>query len=107
MKFDAWGKKKWNPLTLTGLRSFIKACFAYDIQVSSKYKMCSQIFEPPPPTDQTEHARGLKFCMASPHDSLLRVIEAIFDKSPLSRDMGVGWGTLGGAKNIQKIFPNF
>ena len=69
--------------------------------------MCSQIFEPPPPTDQTEHASGLKFCMVSPHDSLLRVIGAIFDKSPLSRDMGVGWGTLGGAKNNQKIFSDF
>ena len=72
------------------------------------YTFFSPIFEPPLPlTDQTERARGLKFCMASPHDSLLRVIEAIFDKSPLSRDMGVGWGTLGGAKNIQKFFPNF
>ena len=60
--------------------------------------MCSQIFEPPPPTDQMEHASGLKFCMVSPHDSLLRVIGAIFDKSPLSRDMGVGWGTLGGGQ---------
>ena len=78
-----------------------------DIQVSSEYKMCSQIFEPPPPTDQTEHARGLEFFMGSPHDSLLRFIEAIFDKSPLSRDMGVGWGTLGGAKNNQKFFSDF
>ena len=49
---------------------------------------------PPPPTGQTEHARGLKFCMGSPHGSVLRVTEAIFDKSPLSRDMGVGRGTL-------------
>ena len=65
------------------------------VQVSSEYKMCSQIFEPPPPlTGQTEHARGLKFCMGSPHGSVLRVTEAIFDKSPLSRDMGVGRGTL-------------
>ena len=66
--------------------------------------MFSPIFEPPLPlTDQTERARGLKFCMASPHDSLLRVIEAIFDKSPPSGDMEVGWGTLGGPK-ITKIF---
>ena len=63
-------------------------------------------FRTTPPTDQTEHARGLKFCMASPHDSLLRVIEAIFDKSPLSRDMGVGWGALGGQKK-SPIFQFF
>ena len=46
---------------------------------------------------QTEHARGLKFCMVSPHGSLLRVTEAIFYKSPLSRDIGVGFSD----------FPNF
>ena len=51
-------------------------------------------FRTPPPTGQTEHARGLKFSMGSPHGSVLRVTEAIFDKSPLSRDMGVGRGTL-------------
>ena len=36
------------------------------LQVSSEYKMCSSIFEPPPPTAQTEHARDLKFCMVGP-----------------------------------------
>ena len=36
------------------------------IQVSSKYKMRKRIFEPPPPTAQTEHARDLKFGMVGP-----------------------------------------
>ena len=45
--------------------------------------------------------------MANPHVSLLRDIEAIFDESPLSRDMLVGRGTLGVAKNDLKYIPDF
>ena len=36
------------------------------IQVSSEYKMRRRIFEPPPPTAQTEQARNLKFGMVGP-----------------------------------------
>ena len=38
----------------------------------------------PPPTDQLDHARDLKFGMDDPWDSTLGAIEAIFDMSPLS-----------------------
>ena len=37
-----------------------------ELQVSSEYKMRRRIFEPPPPTAQTEHARDLKFGMVGP-----------------------------------------
>ena len=36
------------------------------VQVSSEYKMRRRIFEPPPPTAQTEQARNLKFGMVGP-----------------------------------------
>ena len=68
--------------------------------------MCSQIFATTPPWAQTEHDRCLKLCMVSPHGNLLRVTEAIFEL-PLSQDIGVGWGTLGKAKNDLKFFSDF
>ena len=77
------------------------------VQVSSEYKMCSRIFEPPPPTAQTEHARDPKFCMIGPQGTRLRVTEAIFDKLPLSRDLGVAWGTPGGGQKSSKFFFRF
>ena len=45
----------------------------------------------------------MKFGMETHHGGLLRVIEAIFDTSPLSRDMGVGLDCPWGSK-IMKIF---
>ncbi len=63
-------------------------CMIYeDIQVSSEYKMRRRIFEPPPPTAQTEQARNLKFGMVGPKGDRLGMIEAIFEKLPLSRNM--------------------
>ena len=49
--------------------------------------MCSSIFEPPPPTAQTEHARDLKFYMVGPQGTRFWAIEAIFEFYPRSRDM--------------------
>ena len=77
------------------------------IQVSSVYKMRSRIFEPPPPTAKTEHARDPKFGMIGPQGTRLRVTEAIFDKLPLSRDLGVAWGTPGGGQKCSKFFFDF
>ena len=65
--------------------------------------MCSTFFEPPAPTDQTQHSRSMKFGMVTPWGDRSWAIEAIFDMSPLTRDMGVGWGAPGGSK-IMKIF---
>ena len=49
--------------------------------------MCSSIFEPPPPTAQTEHARDPKFCMVGPRGTRFWATEAIFEFHPRSRDM--------------------
>ena len=64
--------------------------------------MRSSIFEPPPPTAQTVHARDPKFCMVGPQGTRLRVIEAIFEFRPGSRDMGTFrgfWGVKSRFKN--------
>ena len=45
--------------------------------------MCRAFFIPTPPTDQLDHARDLKFGLDDPWDSILGVIEAIFDTSLL------------------------
>ena len=76
-------------------------------QVSSEYKMCRTFFEPPAPTDQTEHSRSMKFGMVTPWGNRSGVIEAIFDISPLTRDMGVGWGTPGVSKIMKNFFSQF
>ena len=49
--------------------------------------MCSSIFEPPPPTAQTVHARDPKFGVIGPQGTRLRVTEAIFEFHPMSRDI--------------------
>ena len=77
------------------------------VQVSSEYKMCRTFFEPPAPTDQTEHSRSMKFGMVNHWGNRSGAIEAIFDISPLTRDMGVGWGTPGGSKILKIVFPIF
>ena len=41
--------------------------------------------------------------MEIPHECSFGVIGAIFDRPPLSRLMGVGWG----AKTSKKLFPIF
>ena len=69
--------------------------------------MCSRFFEPPPPTGQTEHGIGLKFCMWSPLGYLFRLTEAIFDTSPPSRDLGVDRATPGGPKMAKNFFRFF
>ena len=44
----------------------------------------ASLFSPPPPTDQLDHARDLKFGMDDRWDITLGAIEAIFDMSPPS-----------------------
>ena len=57
-------------------------------KIPPNIRCAAKFLNHPPPIAQTEHARGLKFCVVSPHGSLLRVTQAISDKSPLSRDKG-------------------
>ena len=77
-----------------------------EVQVSSKYKMCSTVFEPPP-TAQMQYAKDFKFCMETPQGSRLLTTEAIFDKLPLSRDLRGAWGTPRGAKNSHNFDSHF
>jgi len=58
------------------------------VQISSFYKMQHRFFKPHPRPDQTNNARGLKFCMR-PWLCIKNVLsEAIFKIRPLRRDMG-------------------
>ena len=59
-----------------------------------------------PPTAQTDHHKDLKFGMDTHIRPNRGATEAIFEKLPLSRAMGQGWGTPGGAK-MSKIFFRF
>ena len=61
----------------------------------------------PPPTAQTDHHKDLKFGMDTHIRPNRGATEAIFEKLPLSRAMGQGWGTPGGAKMSKKFFPIF
>ena len=61
----------------------------------------------PPPTAQTDHHKDLKFGMDTHVRPNRGAIEAIFEKLPQSGDMGQGWGTPGGGKNVKKIFFDF
>ena len=61
----------------------------------------------PPPTAQMDHHKDLKFGMDSHLMPNRGATEAIFEKLPLSRAMGQGWGTPGGAKMSKKNFSIF
>ena len=65
------------------------------------------LFNPPTPTAQTGHDRGLKFGMLSPWGRGFWAIEAIFDILPLSQDMGLGWGCPLGSQKITNFFLYF
>ena len=45
--------------------------------------------------------------MEIPHECSFGAIGAIFDRPPLSRLMGVGWGGPWGAKRSKTFFPIF
>ena len=60
-----------------------------------------------PPTAQTDHHKDLKFGMDTHLVPNCGAIEAIFDKSPQSRDMGQGWGYPWGAKMSKNFFSIF
>ena len=66
---------------------------------------------PPPPTAQTDGDKDLIFCMDSLSVVPFGLIEAIFDKWPLSHDMGppprYTGGPRGGVKNFFWIFGFF
>ena len=49
--------------------------------------MCSRIFEPPPPLQPKRNMLDPKFCKVGPQGTRLRVIEAIFEFHPRSRDI--------------------
>ena len=49
----------------------------------------------------------MKFGMVTPWRDRSWAIEAIFDMSPLTRDMGVGWGAPGGSKIMKNCFAIF
>ena len=69
---------------------------------------CAEPFSyPPPPTDQLDHARDLKFGMDDPWDITLGAIEAIFDMCPLSQDIRGVSGTPRGLKNRKIFFSKF
>ena len=60
-----------------------------------------------PPTAQTDHHKDLKFGMDTHIRPNRGATEAIFEKLPLSRAMGQGWGTPGGAKMSKNFFSIF
>ena len=60
-----------------------------------------------PPTAQTDHHKDLKFGMDTHLVPNRGAIEAIFDKSTQSRDMGQGWGYPWGAKMSKNLFSIF
>ena len=67
-------------------------------------KWAAPFINPPPPTAQTDHHRNFKFGMDGHLGHSFGLIEAIFDKCPLSWDMGVGVRVPLGVKNYENFF---
>ena len=61
----------------------------------------------PPPTAHMDRHKELKFGMDTHIRPNRGATEAIFEKLPLSRAMGQGWDTPGGAKMSKIFFPIF
>ena len=62
---------------------------------------------PPHPTAQTTYSRDMKFGMESQWGNTFWAIRGFFQFPPLSRDMGVGWGSPWGLKNLKIFFLHF